>query len=732
MTMRENKNIPLMTAFEKHYVHGRFRISLKGLKYLKNYNEEVCNILLRNNSIFSVKISNITHNILLTFDEGKLSKEDILELVEKTVSNYSLPALRDERIDKKELDTIEIDSHNAEPMDILKNIVVTAGAIAYFIFKKAPMSTSILGRLFSRRSMFILGLASPVINSGVKALVKNKKPTADTLSASAIIGSLILGQEKSALSILLLEDLAELITAYTIKKTRNAIKDILSTGESMVWKQFSNNQVKKVSIEDIKVDDIIVVHPGEKISVDGQIIDGNGVIDESSITGEFMPVTKTVDASVFAGTIVKTGTIYVKAVSVGDSTAISRVIKLVEEAAYNQAEIQTFADSFSTKLVGFNFLLAGFIFASTRNLSRAMSMLVIDYSCCIRLSTAVAFSAAINKAAKNGILIKGSNYIEALSHTDTVIFDKTGTLTEGNPKLVTVEVTTENLSQREVVELAAAAEETSSHPLAQAILKEAKGNNYNIPKHSETTIIVSRGVVTTVGSNVIRVGNRKFMEENQVTLSNEQQAVKSIMYRGEALIYVARDKELIGVLGVTDPLRENMKKSINRLRNQGVDNIILLTGDLEQQAEIVARRMALDSYQSELMPEDKAKKILQLQSTGDNVLMVGDGVNDAPALAYANVGLALGSKRTDIAVEAADISIAQNDPTLIPATIKLSKKTMNTVKENFFISIGVNTLALVMGGAGLLPVVQGSLIHNLSTLVVVGNSLKILRLDLNK
>ncbi|MEI6856263.1 heavy metal translocating P-type ATPase [Psychrilyobacter sp.] len=729
--MKKNK-LPLMKCFEEHYTKGRLRVKIRALKYLTKYNEELTTQLLMNKSIKDLKISNITHNVLIYFDEEKLSKENLLELIENIISNYSLPAYRDERSQERSLDIVDRSLYEKDTTEIMKNIVISAAILLYFIWSKVPTPLNFYARLINKRSLVVLSLAMPVIKNGMKSLVINKKPTANTLSASAIIGSILLGKEKSALSIIILEDLAELITAYTLKKTRNAIKDILSTGEEFVWKQLGQNQMKKVPIAEVEEGDIIVVHPGEKISVDGEVIKGEALVDQASITGEFMPVTKEIGSEVFAGTVVKTGTFNIRSVKVGDSTAVSRIIKLVEDASYNKAAIQTYADNFSNKIVGLNFLLASLVFIGTKSFSRALSMLVVDYSCCIKLSTAVAFSAAINKAAENGILVKGSNYIEALSKIDTVIFDKTGTLTEGNPKLVTVEVLDKTMDVQKVIELAGAAEETSNHPLAQAILKDIATNGYEIPEHEQCEITVSRGVTTKVGNSLIIVGNRKIMLENNVILGNEKEITKAMMYRGEAIIYVAKDKNLIGLLGITDPLRENMKKTINRLRFQGVDNIILLTGDLDQQAEIVANRMTLDSYESELMPEDKAKNILRLQSKGESVLMVGDGVNDAPALAYADVGLAIGNKRTDVAIEAADVSIARNDPTLIPATINLSKKTMSTIKENFIISIGVNTLALVLGAAGVLPVVQGSLIHNLSTLVVVGNSLKILGVSMKK
>lgn len=603
--------------------------------------------------------------------------------------------------------------------------------LIYNIFKKAPAAPVVgIKRLFNPNTLAVLSLAAPVISNGLGCLVKNKRPNADTLSSSAIISSLLLGKEKTALTIMIMEEFAELLTVYTMKKTRGAIKDMLSVGENYVWKVMENGSIQKVAIEEISKGDKIVVQTGEKISVDGVITKGEAYIDQSSITGEYMPVTKKVGENVFAGTIIKNGNITIEAEKVGDERTVSRIIKLVEDANFNKAQIQNYADNFSAQLIPLNFLLAGIVYGTTRNIQKAMSMLVIDYSCGIRLSTAAAFSAAINTAAKNGILIKGSNYIEEISKADTIIFDKTGTITEGKPSVQTIKLLDKNIGENKMLAYAAAAEETSTHPLAVAILNEVKERGLEIPNHTENKVVVARGIETEVGDSIIRVGSKKFMEENGISTDNSHDEVKVILGRGEILIYVAKDDKLIGLIGVTDPPRENIKRTINRLRGQGIDEIVLLTGDLEQQAQTIASRMSIDSYESELLPEDKARNILALQSRGSNVIMIGDGINDAPALSYANIGVALGSTRTDVAMEAADITITKDDPLLVPEVIGLSKKTVKTIKENFAMAIGINSFALVLGATGILPAIYSSVIHNMSTILVVGNSLKLLKYKL--
>jgi len=731
------KNDNLLACEIVHRIRGRIRIKSKAFKYIgASLKTEIEKQLVQVRYIESVEISLITGTILIYFEDVSLSEQNLINLIQNTLNSHIFEICKNEKIEKSSKYVIERKLQEETPGEIIKKIITTAGLLGYNLFFKSKQEVVATGirRFLNYNTLSTLALAMPVLKNGINSLVKNKRPNADTLSSSAIISSILLGKESAALTIMFLEEVSELLTVYTMEKTRGAIKDMLSVGESYVWKEISEDNVKRVPIEEIQKDDIIVVQTGEKISVDGKIIKGEALIDQSSITGEYMPLKKAEGETVYAGTIVKNGNISILAEKVGDDRTVSRIIKLVEDANFNKADIQNYADTFSAQLIPLNFILAGIVYASTRSITKAMSMLVIDYSCGIRLSTAVAFSAAINTAAKNGILVKGSNFIEELSKAETVIFDKTGTITEGKPKVQSIEVFDNSMSENEMIGLAGAAEEQSSHPLATAIMTEIKDRGIEIPKHSKIKTVVSRGVETKVGkgkeAKVIRVGSKKYMLENNVNLTAAIDAERGIISRGEIGLYIAQDDKIIGLIGVSDPPRENIKKAINRLRNYGVDDIVLLTGDLRQQAETIASRMSIDRYESELLPEDKAKNILKFQSKGSNVIMIGDGVNDAPALSYANVGVALGSTRTDVAMEAADITITQDNPLLVPGVIGLSKNTVKTIKENFAMVIGLNTFALVLGATGILAPIYASVLHNSTTILVVLNSLKLLKYDI--
>ncbi|NOU60715.1 heavy metal translocating P-type ATPase [Marinifilum caeruleilacunae] len=725
MNLRQNYKRPLLQCNPIHQLHGRMRIYCRALKFLSDHKKDIEELLLSVHFISSVKISPITSNVLIYYSD-EFDSKIVLRKVEDIISQFSIPAFKGERKEKSRL-TVNERRLQEEPVEeLFRNVLVGSAALAWALFKRnTTPARSMFGRLTNFTALTSLSLARPVFKSGYESLRYNKRPNADTLSAVSILASLLSGNGISSLTIILLSDIAELLTAYSMNRTRKAIRAMLATGEKFVWKLEQDGSLIKTPQEEIHKGDTIVVHSGEIISVDGKVINGSATVDDSSITGEYMPKEKSKGDYVFAGSTIKTGTVSIMAEQTQEDTAASKIIHMVEEASHNKAQVQNVADKFSGSLIPLNFILGGIVYAVTKSPMRALNMLVIDYSCSIRLSTATALTAAISTGARNKVLIKGSNYLETLAEVDTVIFDKTGTLTEGNPEVKSIIPVDEKLNIPDLLGIVAAAEETSTHPVAHAIMQRVKLNGIKIPKHNEIEVVIGRGVKTKIGRSIVRVGNAKFMKENGILLEPAKDIISRLMLRGENIVYVSKSNKLCGLIGLNDPLRENMKKTINRLRNLEVDDIILLTGDVEQQAEVVASKMTFDRYKSELMPEDKARFALNLQSKGSKVVMIGDGINDAPALAYADVGIALGSKRTDIAMEAADIAIQSDNPLTIPSAIQLSRRTMQTVQQNFIASIGINSLGLVLGATGLLPVFWGAFLHNMTTVAVVSNSLRL-------
>ena len=707
-----------MKAQIVHSLPGRLRLIVPGLEFIQGERQELAQELAGIPGMKRVRITVPTSGILLEYDRRQADASILLEQVNLVIQKYAMTVYRSYHTVRTEEST-----ELSMPVRTLgKRLVVNAGALVLgnFVFNAVP-AAGIWGKLTSVQAIASLGLSFPIARSAMNGIRKDQRPNADFLTVTSIVASLLLGNANSALMILALSDLAEMMTAYTIEKTRSSIKKMLSVEDGNVWKVNSDGTATRCPIAQARPGDLIEVHTGEKILVDGIVASGSAVVDQSPITGEFVPAERHENDQVFAGTVVKNGNIRIEASRVGDQTVVSRIVGMVEASELKKAPIQRYADRFSNYLVPLNFLLSLTVGLVTRSPQKALKMLVIDYSCGIKLSTATAFSAAINSAVKQGILIKGGAYIEQMSEANTVLLDKTGTITEGKPRVVSMQMLTDRMDEKSALALAMAAEETSSHPLAGAILAYGMGMGIRIPAHGEVVTEVSRGSRTVAGGRTVRVGNLKYMRENGI------RAEMPLPDPGSAIAnYVGVDQELVCVLFAMDNPRDNVRRTVNSLRYDGVGDIELLTGDVESQARLVAELIGADGYQAQLLPEQKAEAVLKLQTRGNGVVMVGDGINDAPALAYADVGISLGSKSTDIAIETSDVVISRDDPMTIFEMRRLSRETMRIVKQNFAMVVGINTVGLILGAASDISVMMSALMHNTSTILVVGNSLRLL------
>lgn len=576
------------------------------------------------------------------------------------------------------------------------------------------------------RSLLVLAIARKFIQNGVQGMVKEHRPNADTLTATAVIASVLAGKPESSLTLLAISNGAEMLTSYAAERARTQISGLLSLDQHYVW-LVDGEVERKVPIEQVKAGDIIAAHTGEKIVIDGRVLRGDAAINQASITGESNPAMKHKGMPVYAGSVVEAGELIIAVEKVGKDTSLAHIVHLVEEAQTRKAPVQNFADQMANFLVPISFLGAAIVYGATRDWQRVLNLLFIDFSCGLKLSTATAISAAIGAAAKRGILVKGGNYIEALAETDTVVLDKTGTLTVGVPQIAFVK-TAGGVTEKETVLLAASAELHSVHPLAVAIQKYVKEHDWQTPHHKSSKTIVARGMQAEVPDfdgfpgGVIRVGSKKFLRENGI--ADDAQLDAGLL--GKNLLYVARDEKLIGVIGIEDPIRPKMKKTLNQMRRYGIDEIVMLTGDSKAVAQEVARSMDIDSYHAEILPEDKSSYVNKLKQRG-TVMMVGDGINDAPALAFADVGVSLGGRQTDIAAESSAVTIHSEDPSRLMEALQLGRRTMDLVQQNFMATILVNSGAMLLGALGKINPLWAAVIHNTATLAVVLNSCRILR-----
>ena len=717
MIRKENQD-DLMKGRVMHNLPGRLRLAAAGLKYLQEESGEIAAELAEIHGVRRARVTPCTGGVLLEYDEDVLDALELAEQTDLVLARHAMAALRAQHAETG-------DEPAETPMTtarLVKRLAVNAGALALgnTLFT-APLMGGALANFTSLEALASLGLSAPMAKSAWEGLRRDMRPNADFLTVTSIVASLMLGNAHSALMILALSDLAELMTSYTIERTRSSIKKMLSADEGEAWKVMPDGKLERRPINQISVGDTVAVHTGEKISVDGKVVSGAAVVDQSSITGEFVPVEKREGDEVFAGTVVKNGNIHVQAAKVGDQTVISRIVGMVEASELKKAPIQRYADKFSNYLVPLNFLLCLSVWLVTKNAQKALKMLVIDYSCGIKLSTATAFSAAINAAVRQGVLIKGGTFIEQMSGANTVLLDKTGTITEGKPRIVSMAVLKDGMTQKDVLSYAMAAEETSTHPLAGAIMRYGRQIGAEPFAHGDVVTEVSRGSKTQAAGKTVRVGNLDYMKENGVNavspLPGDTGAIPN---------YVGVDDEIVAVLYAMDSPRENVRRAINALRYDGVGDIELLTGDMESQAKTVAEQVGADGYRAQLLPEQKAEAVLKLQVQGNGVVMVGDGINDAPALAYADVGISMGSKSTDIAMETSDVIINRDDPMMIPELRRLARATMRIVHQNFALVIAINSVGLILGAASSISVMMSALLHNSSTILVVANSLRLM------
>lgn len=483
----------------------------------------------------------------------------------------------------------------------------------------------------------------------------------------------------------------------------------------------------EIPAENLKVDDIIVVRPGEKIPTDGIITSGYSSIDESMITGESLPVEKKEGNEVVGATINKTGSFEFKATKVGADTALMQIVKMVEEAQVSSAPIQRLADKvasyFVPAVLTTSLVTAIAWIAIGKPLSGLLAfvaVLIISCPCALGIATPAALMVGVGKGAELGILFRGGQYIERIRRLTTVVFDKTGTLTKGQPSVTDILSVTDGEKQDEILFYAASAEIGSEHPLAEAIVNEAKKKNINIEKPQQFESLAGHGVKTKMNENILLLGNRKLMTDNNIPIENAETNLEELESEGKTAIMVAKDNILIGIIGIADVIKENAKQAVLELSKEGVE-IIMLTGDNKTTAQAIAKQVGISNVIANVLPQDKANVMKELQGKGKVVAMVGDGINDAPALAQADIGIAIGSG-SDVAKETGGIILVKDDIRDVATSIKLSKATMRKIIQNLFWAFGYNTLAIPIAAFGLLNPMIAAAAMSFSSLSVVTNS----------
>lgn len=546
----------------------------------------------------------------------------------------------------------------------------------------------------------------------------------DALVTLAVIGALIIGEYWEAAAVTFLFMFGAYLEGKTLEKTRSAIKSLLDLAPNTA-RVIRDDKETEIPAEEVMLDEIVIIKPGEKIPVDGTVVEGSSYVNQAAITGESIPVSKAIDDTVFSGTVIESGYIKVRADRVGEDTTFSRILQMVEEAQDKKARTQKFLEVFSKYYTPSIMVLAVIVFIITRDVELALTLLVIACPGALVISTPVSIVAGIGNGARHGVLMKGGEVIEKLGTTKVLAFDKTGTLTVGKPKVTKIRAF--HGEEEDLLKFTAIAEGYSEHPLARAILEEANKRFESLPSPEDSEIIAGHGLKVKVEGRTILVGNRKLMIENQINISQEvEEYISQEESLGQTVVITADKDRVLGVISIADDIRDGAVELIKRLKAKGIKRIVMLTGDNERAAAAIAKKLGLDDYYAELLPEGKVEMLKKLQDNYGITAMVGDGVNDAPALASADFGIAIGGAGSDVAMETADVVLMSAELNKLSYAIGLSRATVINMKQNIYFAIAVVMLLIAGVLLKLVFLSSGMLIHELSVLLVIINAIRLL------
>ena len=602
---------------------------------------------------------------------------------------------------------------------VISGLLIVLGFFSHFVLENVGLSE------WSLIIASVFGI-TPIAIQAFQAM-KVKVISIDVLVSIAAIGALFIQNYEESAIVTFLFLFGHYLEQRTLNQTRSAIKELTDMAPESALVQTEDGEFEEVDVDDVDEGDVLLVKTGAKVPVDGTVLTGEGHINEASITGESVPVTKTEGSEVFAGTILENGTIQIWADKVGEDTTFGKIIELVEEAQDSKSEAERFIDRFSKWYTPTVLVLAFIVWAMTQNVELAITILVLGCPGALVIGVPVSNVAGIGNGARNGVLLKGSEVINDFSKVDTIVFDKTGTLTVGNPEVAETEVYGDNVEK--AYSYLASVETESDHPLAKAVLQHT--GTVELFPVEDTDVVKGGGIVAQVDGHRIAVGNVALMEKENVQLSKKaQKDVKQFEKNGNSLVLTAVDGELKILMGIRDQIRPGVKQDLQELKNLGVKDLVVLSGDNQGTVDRVARELNLTEAHGHMLPEDKAAYIEKLQQKGHTVAFVGDGVNDSPSLALADIGIAMGSG-TDVAIETSDVVLMNSNFSNLPHALGLVKATANNMKQNIVISVGVVLVLLTsVFFSEWMNMSIGMLVHEGSILVVIFNGMRLMKYKL--
>lgn len=591
------------------------------------------------------------------------------------------------------------------------------GSVVWHYSKKLLLPLPIRIALTIGRSVKYIGI-------GLKCLLQ-RKIEVPVLDATAITVSLITKDFSTASSIMFLLGIGELLEEWTHKKSVDDLARSMSLNVSKVWLKTPENQEILVESSKIEKGDKVVVHMGNVIPFDGEVLDGDAMVNQASLTGESVPVQRTVGNTVFAGTVVEEGEITIRVKEVEGNNRFDQIVTMIEESEKLKSELEGKAEHYADKLVPWTLGATGLTYLLTRNVTKAMSILMVDFCCALKLAMPISVLSAIREASLYNVTVKGGKFLEAVAEADTIVFDKTGTLTKAHPTVVDVVNFNDEYSSDDMLRVAACLEEHFPHSMAKAVVDAAskKGLSHE-EMHTKVEYIVAHGIATSINGKRTVIGSYHFVFEDEkcVVPEGKEPLFESLpLYYSH--LYLAIEGKLSAVICIEDPLRDEAAAVVTSLKKAGISKVVMMTGDSERTASVIAEKVGVDEYYAEVLPEDKAAFVEREKAKGRKVIMIGDGINDSPALSAANVGIAI-SDGAEIAREIADITVGSDDLYQIVTLKYISNALMKRIKSNYRKIVGFNSGLIALGVAGVLPPTTTALLHNGSTILISVNSMK--------
>ena len=679
-----------------HDSGSRLRVRAGQWAFTKEEGYGLASLLLQQDFIYEVFTSHRNGSIIIYYEQSHENKQKIFDI----------------------LNGITIDDlFEAEPTQTHVSKEITDD---FYLKLSKMIGRRLLGRWFLPwpiKNALTIYHAVHYVWEGLDSLTDFRVDVA-LLDGAAVTGALLQGQYQPASSMMFLLSISDALEDYTVQKAKSTLKDSLALNIDTVWVVGEDDEEKQVPAMDIAKGDKIKVHMGDVIPVDGKVVDGEGMVNEASMTGEPLAVHKTNGKTVHAGTVIEEGNLVVEVYSMNKETRLNKIIDLIENSEELKAETQSKAERLADSIVPYSFLATALTYLITRNASKALSVLMVDFSCAIKLTTPLSVISAMREASDNRMMVKGGKFLENYANADTIVFDKTGTLTNATPKVVEVIPMSKRYNRDEILRMAACIEEHFAHSIATAIVKQAEEEGLKHEEdHSEVEYIVAHGIVTEYDGKRAVIGSAHFLfdDENvKVTKTQEKKIDKEVAEH--SVVYLAIDGKLEGLICIDDPVREEAKYVIEELKSLGIEHVIMLTGDSESGAKAGAKALGITEYKSQVLPEDKSRIVKELKEEGRTVIMVGDGINDSPALAEADVSVSM-KNSSDIAREVADISLLSDNLYDLVTLRKLSTGMLDKINANYRNIVAVNGSLLVLGVMGVIPPSTSSMIHNLSTML---------------